>query len=297
MLKLRRSGLVLICILLTIATPAAVSAATTPNTSNKASSSSNSGDSTTDQSVTQGYGADASLQKGMIVKLKDSDASHVEALTTDTITQMLGVVVAANDATVTLSNDANSGQVFVASFGHYDVLVSNQNGPIKSGDYITISALAGIGMKVDTTQPVVLGRAAADFSGSGAVDGTAKLKTSSGGSVSVSIGRIPVDISISHNPLQQSVDKGLPSFLKKASEQIAGKQVGTVRVYMSLVVLAAACLLAGGMLYSGIRGGLISIGRNPLAKKQVIGGIFRVVLSGVIVFIIGLFGVYLILKL
>jgi hypothetical protein len=177
------------------------------------------------------------------------------------------------------------------------VLVSNQNGPIKSGDYISISALAGVGMKVDTTQPTVLGKAAGDFTGTGKVAGTAKLKDTNGKEITVSLGRIPVEISISHNPLQQSAADGLPGFLQHAGEAVAGKQVSPTRVYVALVVMVISALVAGGILYSGVRGGLIAIGRNPLAKKQIISGIIRVVLSGLICFIIGIFGVYLLLKL
>src|SRR5882757_10049304 len=122
--------------------PVAASAATTTNKSASSSSS----DST--NQVTQGYGTTQALQNGMIVKLLDNDTTKVEPVTTDTIAKMQGVVVAANDAAFALGNNGNNGQVFVATTGKYEVLVSNQNGPIKSGDYITISALAGIGMKV-----------------------------------------------------------------------------------------------------------------------------------------------------
>jgi hypothetical protein len=233
----------------------------------------------------------------MIVKLADKDTSKVEPLTGDSVTKMQGVVVAANDATVSISNDGNKGQVFVATFGHYDVLVSNQNGPIKAGDYITISAIAGVGMKVDTSQPTVLGKATGEFTGSGKVAGTAKLKDSAGKEVSVSLARIPVDISISHNPLQQSVADGLPGFLKHTSEAVAGKPVNAARVYVALVVLLLSSVVAGFMLYSGVRGGLIAIGRNPMAKKQIVAGIFRVILSALLCFILGVFGVYLLLKL
>jgi hypothetical protein len=261
------------------------------------SSKTTDGDGSTSQAVTQGYASDQPLQNGMIVKLKDKDTSKVEALTTETVTKMQGVVVASTDATVALSNDGNKGQVFVATFGHYDALVSNQNGPIKAGDYITISALAGVGMKVDSSQPTVLGKATADFSGSGKVAGSAKLKDSAGKEVSVSLGRIPVDISISHNPLQQTAADGLPSFLVHASEAVAGKPVSAARVYIAVVLLLLSSMVAGGMLYSGVRGGLIAIGRNPMAKKQITAGIIRVVLSGLICFILGVFGVYLLLKL
>jgi hypothetical protein len=292
------SLLILAALVLLMLPVTAFAADSKANTKSKTSTSSkSSGDGSTSQAVTQGYGSDTSLQNGMIVKLKDKDTSKVEPLTLATVTKMQGVVVAATDATVSLANDGNKGQVFVATFGHYDVLVSNQNGPIKAGDYITISALAGVGMKVDTSQPTVLGKATGDFTGSGKVAASAKLKDSTGKEVTVSLGRIPVDISISHNPLQQVAADGLPSFLLNASSAVAGKPVSAARVYIALVLLVLSSLVAGGMLYSGIRGGLISIGRNPMAKKQITGGIIRVVLSGLICFILGVFGVYLLLKL
>lgn len=290
--------MLLLAMILTMAMPMSVLAATTAADSKSTPKKSSSvGDGSTSQAVTQGYGSNTPLQNGMVVKLDDKDTSKVEPLTDATASKMQGVVVAANDAAVTISNDGNKGQVFVATFGHFDVLVSNQNGPIKTGDYIIISAIAGVGMKVDTNQSTVLGKATADFTGAGKVAGTAKLKDSTGKEITVSLGRIPVDISISHNPLQQLKADGVPSFLAKASEAVAGKPVSAARVYISMAVLLLSTLVSGGILYSGVRGGLIAIGRNPLAKKQIMGGIIRVVLSGLICFILGVFGVYLLLKL
>lgn len=289
-----------LAVLATLVVPIQVQAAdakTPTSSTSKTDKTKTVGDGTTSQAVTQGYGTTKELQNGMIVKLVDKDTSKVEPLTDASVTQMQGVVVAANDATVTISSDGNKGQVFVATFGHYDVLVSNQNGPIKAGEYITISAIAGVGMKVDTSQPTVLGKATASFDGTSKVAGTAKLKDSTGKEVSVSLGRIPIDISISHNPLQQASADGLPGFLKKTSEAIAGKPVNAARVYVALAVLIMSSAVAGFMLYSGVRGGLIAIGRNPMAKKQIIAGIFRVILSGLICFVLGVFGVYLLLKL
>lgn len=252
---------------------------------------------TVNQSVTQGYGSDTVLQKGEIVKLKDSDATKVEPLTLDTISKMQGVVVSASDAAVSLSDNSNHQQVFVATFGRYDVLVSNQNGAIKTGDYVTISSLSGIGMKAGTGQPVVLGRAAGGFDGISNVEGTATLTDSTGKHVSVSLGRIPVNIGIAHNPLQETVENNVPGFLKKASQLIANKPVSSTRVYLSLAVLIISAIIAGSMLYAGIRSGLVAIGRNPLAKKSITRNIVQVILTSLIIFIIGLFAVYLLLKL
>jgi len=256
-----------------------------------------SANSSSTQAVTQGYGTDTVLQKGMLVRLKDKDAAKVVPLTSATAAEMQGVVVAANDASVTLSSDNNSGQVFVATYGHFEALVSNQNGPIKSGDYITISSLDGVGMKADSVQSTVLGKAASNFDGTANVQGSTTVKDQGGHSVNVSFGRIPVDISISHNPLQQDINNNLPGFLKKASQFVANKPVSSSRVYISLVVLLISTVIAGSILYAGIRSGLVAIGRNPLAKTSITRNLVQVIITGLIIFIIGLFAVYLLLKL
>lgn len=253
--------------------------------------------SSTTQAVTQGYGTDTTLQKGMLVRLKDKDATKVVPLTSATAAEMQGVVVAANDASVTLSSNTNSGQVFVATYGHFDALVSNQNGPIKSGDYITISSLDGVGMKADSLQSTVLGKAAGNFDGTANVQGSTSVKDEGGHAVTVAFGRIPVDISISHNPLQQNSANNLPGFLKQASQFIANKPVSSSRVYIGLVVLFISTVIAGSILYGGIRSGLVAIGRNPLAKKSISRNLVQVIITGLIIFIIGLFAVYLLVKL
>src|SRR5688572_33231096 len=78
------------------------------------------------QSVTQGYGSDDVLQRGMIVGLNKDDADKVDALNVDRIKNILGVVVNQNDSPITISGD--NERVFVSTSGRYDVLVSNQHG-------------------------------------------------------------------------------------------------------------------------------------------------------------------------
>lgn len=247
------------------------------------------------QTVSQGYGTDSQLQRGMIVQLKKSDTSKVEPLTYETIDQMLGVVVNANDAAVTLSS--SDQRVFVANTGHYSVLVSDQNGTINAGDYITVSNLTGVGMKAGQVEPMVVGRALAGFNGRDNVIGETSIKDSSGASRKVHLGRVDTDISVSRNPLQKAKEPQVPQYLQRATEAIAGKPVNPLRAYLGVVLFVGATILAGSLMYSGIRGALISIGRNPLSKKSIIRGMLQVVLTGLIIFISGLFGVYLLLKL
>jgi hypothetical protein len=210
---------------------------------------------------------------------------------------MQGVAVAANDAALTLSQNTTSQQIYVATNGRYTVLVSTQNGPIKDGDYITISSLDGIGMKANSTDAVVLGKAAEPFSGSDTVISSATLTTSDHAKINVSVGRIAVDISITHNPLQVVAGNNLPGYLQRASATIANKPVSTSRVYVSLAIILVTALVAGSLLYGGVRSGITAIGRNPLARQSIGKSLVQVVLTSFIILIIGLFGVYLILRL
>ena len=244
---------------------------------------------------TQGYGTDQPLQSGLIVRLKDADTSKVTPLKLSEVDKMHGVVVDSNDAAVTLSADGQ--KAFVSTAGRHDVLVNTQAGEIKAGDYIALSALAGVGMKAGDKDIMVVGKALADFGEGSVVVGTTKIKDSAGGQREVKMGRIAVDITVSKNPLLKSREPDLPEFLQKVSEAVAGKPVSAVRVYIGLVVFVLTTLVAASLLYGGIRSSMISMGRNPLGKKLILKGMIQVVVSGLIIFIVGLFGVYLILKL
>ncbi len=249
------------------------------------------------QAISQSYGVTGTVQKGMIVMLDPSNSQKVKALSNTSDASMLGVVVAANDTVVSLGGDSSTYQVFVAASGKYNVLMSNHNAVIKAGAIISISALDGIGMKANGDQSVILGKALTGFDGVNNVSGTATLKTSNGAK-NVSIGLIQVDIGISHNPLAASANGiSLPSILRKSGEGIAGKPVSAARLYVSLGVLVLTLFMAASLLYGGVRSSLVSLGRNPLAKKSILRGLAQVVLMGLIVFVIGLVAIYLLLKL
>lgn len=244
---------------------------------------------------TQGYGTDEALQRGMIVRLNQDDTTKVSALTYDDIDQMLGVVVGSNDAPITLS--AEGQKVFVATGGKYDVLVSDQNGEIKPGAYITISASTGIGMVSGKRETLIVGRALDSFNGKDNVIGSKEVQLSDGTNKKVNFGRIQADISVSRNPNYGTEKEPIPETLRKAAEQIAGKKVDTARIYLAMAIFLICTIVAGVLMYGGVRSGIISIGRNPLSKKSIIRGMLQVVLFGLIIFILGLFGVYLLLKL
>jgi hypothetical protein len=282
--------------LIVLAMTLPVSAATT-NSKTTTSTNSDSSNSAT-SNVTQSYNSDPSVQVGMIVKLKDKDPSTVVPLDYANIKDMLGVVVPASNATIVLTpQNVKQQQVLVATGGHYYAIVSNQNGQIGVGDYITISAIAGVGMKAGETENEVLGKAAGSFAGNSNVIGTVTLKNSLGKDATVSLGRIPIDINIAHNPLYQKSADYVPSVLAKAAVAVANKPVTAARIYLCLAILFITSVVTGNMLYSGIRSGMNAIGRNPLSKKSIIKSLIETVVAGLIIFIVGVFAVYLLLKL
>ncbi len=246
------------------------------------------------QVVPQGYKSDETLQRGMLVMLKNGDSSKITALTASDSDKMLGVVVDKNDTPVTISD--GSQVVYVANTGHFEVLVSDQNGSINANENISVSALAGIGMKSDTAQRNIVGKALTNFNGKDNIIGTTKIKDTAGKEKEVHIGYITTDISLGKNP-QFKTEAQVPEALRKVSTAVAQKQVTASKIYIGMVLLFLTSVIAAIVLYAGVRSSMIALGRNPLSRKSILRGMFQVIITSIIIFICGLFGVYLLLKL
>lgn len=246
------------------------------------------------QSVTRGYGSDDVLQRGMIVGLQKTNSGKVQPVDLNESSDVLGVVVNQNDSPITVSDDLN--RIFVASSGKYDVLVSDQNGSIPNNSYISLSAVAGIGMRASDQQSTIIGRALQTYDGKSGVLATISLKESDGQAKQVKIARIKVDITIGKNPLAKGTSN-TPAFLSQAGQSFAGKPVSAVRLYLGALVFLVGLLAAFAILYSGIRSSITAIGRNPLGKRSIYKSLFGVSVTALFVFIVSIIAVYLLLKL
>ena len=280
-------------------------------TSNKANSSSKSTSSTSSSAsdTTQGgssatgiqtYTSASALQIGTIVQLAGKATDSVSPATQANMQLMYGTVVDPNILPLTVTDSNLKNETYVATGGQYDVLVDTQNGPIKEGDYVTISAVDGVAMKAGTyeQQKMVFGRAAANFDGKTNVIATTTLKESNGQSDgTIQLGIIPVSIDIQRNPNQISTKVNLPPFLQQLGQAVAQKPIGPTRIYLSIIITGLCIMVALVTLYSGIKNAMIAIGRNPLSKKSIFRGLLEVILTGFLILIIGLFAVYLLLKL
>jgi hypothetical protein len=246
----------------------------------------------------QGYAADTVLDSGTIVLLSGKDSNRVKIASQSDLQNMFGVTVDRNQLPLTITNDSIQNETFVAVSGTYNVLVSVQGGTIKSGDYVTLSSINGVAMKASTKEKTVFGRAAADFDGKGITLGSTVLKDASGKTTkTVTFGSIPVTIDIRSNPNIKSTKVKVPSFLERIGLAAAEKQVSPIRVYLSLAITAVSIIAAIAIIYAGVRNGVISIGRNPMSKKSIFRALVEVILTSILILIIGMFAVYLLLKL
>lgn len=251
----------------------------------------------------QTYAADAPLSTGTIVQLTGKDSKQVTAAKQSQLDSMFGVAVDRSQVSIQISDDSIANQTYVAASGVRSTLVSTQNGAIKKGDFVTLSAIDGVAMKAGTRdqQKTVFGRAQADFDGKGIVLSTTSLKDETGKDAkTVQIGAIPVTIDVKTNPNEKekiSTKANLPEQLQRVGEQIAEKEVNPIRIYLSITITIISLIVAVIVVYSGVRSSVISIGRNPMSKKSIFRALLEVILTGLLIVIVGLFAVYLLLKL
>jgi hypothetical protein len=260
------------------------------------------------------YDADSVLQIGTIVQLAQAPkakgknatptptpkaTSKVQPVSTKNIKSMYGIVVDPHMLHFTITDPKLKNPTWVATSGTWNVLVCNQDGPIKTDDYITLAAITGVGTNAgQDNNLLVLGRAVGSFDGKSNTLGSVQLKTTGGGDFKkVNLGMLPLSIQIQTNPNRVTIPSKVPKALQKIAKAIAQRQVSGGRLYLSAGISFITIFFAMAMLYAAVRSSLISVGRNPLSKKAIFRGLLEVVLSSTLIVIIGLFAVYLILKL
>ena len=190
--------------------------------------------------------ADSAAKTGDI--LSKSDKGLVRA-STEYDGNIFGVIV--SDPSLSL-NQIGSGTFPVVSYGPTKVNVSDKNGAIKSGDFITSSKQAGVGEKA-TGSGEVLGKALENLSGhSGEIsvfiniqDRTIETKASSG------------------NALDRALNLFSSTLEKPSSFPI-------ILRYLLAMILAGGSFLFGYLsVVRAMRNGLEAIGRNPLARGAI----------------------------
>lgn len=238
------------------------------------------------QTIAKSFGAKTVIEPGRVVALTKDNPEDVELAPAADVNRIYGVVIEQTEAAVTLQKQ--NQQVFVATSGTYPVMVSVSNGPIKSGDYLSMSKKSdGIAGKASVTQEYVIGKAVASFDGRTSVVDTVD---------DAAVGKIKAEINPGKNPLIKG-DRYVPAPLLRLGYAIAGEQVSAARIYSALSIFLISLIVAASLILVGVRSSIISIGRNPLSKQSIMQSLTQVIGAAGLVFFGGLGGVYIVLNL
>jgi len=243
-------------------------------------------------SITQGYRADSTLAIGTVVSIKRADNTGVEESTTENEGLLVGVVADSLASSIDLLPKAS--KVTVSNEGQASILVTDYSGTIKTGNRLIISPVAGIAMK-DTaraTNAKYLGIASEDFSSSSAQAKSISITNEKGVKKTYAAGLITATIQISTRD-NSGLDTG--NYLTDVGSKIAGRPISLVQALAAAVVFTGAIILTGLIIYSSLRGSMIALGRNPLAKSSVLQGLSRIVALAIIILSVGVALSYIIL--
>jgi hypothetical protein len=195
------------------------------------------------------------------------------------------VGVAADEPLLALSSGgARDAQVVTG--GTTEVLVSDLAGDVKSGDKITASPLSGIGVKAVMSGEVV-GTAQSDLGKAKTVK--RQVTDRDGKQRDVKVGLLPVAVNVTYYSSGTTTDKladFVPDALQTAANAVAGRPVAPVKVILSSLSLMIGFIIVTVILYSAVRSGVISIGRNPLAYSKLRRGIIDVIIGAIAILIL-----------
>ncbi len=216
------------------------------------------------------YTVDSSVVPGMIVSAKPDQGTAAEATTTANIPGLLGVALRS-------ASGESAGSIGVVTSGVTSTLVSTLGGDIHRGDALTISPVTGVGMRAVGAAHIV-GTAQADFNAHSEGSLAQSVKESGGKTQSYSFGQISVDVVINNSAGSSNAKALLPQGLQDFFDNLAGHSVSPIRVIASLIILLFGLVIVTVIVETTIRASLVALGRNPLARKDILKSLTRVAL-------------------
>ena len=161
--------------------------------------------------------------------------------------------------------------------------VTNANGTISVGDYITSSAVPGKAQKADTSDSFVIGTALDSFP-----SGTIATEELSG--LAEDSGSIRAQLALGPPVLDETATE---------TEQLVtvGEDIGITAPVAVLIKYLLAAMVVFGTIFiafrnfgSNLKDSIVSIGRNPLAKASIQS---MVVLNTVLIILVSIAGLFL----
>ena len=213
--------------------------------------------------------------EGSIISLKEN-GYKISNIAYDS--NIYGVVT--ESPAIYLGDPADTASKPVVTSGTVSVLVSSQNGDIKTNDFITSSAVPGVGQKADKSG-MVLGTALEDYSNTD----------------TAASGKILVDFNPHFNTGSSNTKAGIVELIRSASDPTVFTQLTSLRYILASLIVVIS--FAVGFIYFGrvARSGVEALGRNPLAGRAIQFGIVFNLILMVAIMLVGLTIAYFILVL
>ena len=212
--------------------------------------------------IAESYTSDEAVPMSSIVSLKQNSSDSVVATNTGNVDTMIGVVIDRSDASISVSNGKDK-QVQVAKNGTLQVLVSDINGSVEQGDYVTGSPINGVGMRATGSTKVI------GIAQNSLTNGVAqKIKGSDGVDQNVKVGTVTILVSVS-GYIEKSENSFIPRPVQEIANTLAGRTVSALPILLSLGVFLVTLIVVTIIIYSMVRNGIISVGRNPLSSSAI----------------------------
>ncbi len=234
---------------------------------------------------------DNSIVSGNIVSAYSLKGSqYVEKANLANNRQVLGVI----DNSSFLTQSSETGNVdYVVSSGTVLTYVSTVNGNITSGDYICPSPINGVGMYCESGYTV--GRALSSFNSISNNSSSYSVSTVNGGKTTVYVGEIPVDLNVQYISSANSSGP-INSILTAIGVPISGKPISLAQLIVVFIVIMTAIVFAGMIIFRSAKNATISIGRNPLAKSDILRGFYSIATVGVLIVFVAFIVSFLVIK-
>jgi hypothetical protein len=243
------------------------------------------------ESISNPYQTATAIKPGSIVSLVSTKQNEIVAANTTNESKLIGVTVNNQQSLLAVNDASNTTQVI--SNGIADTLVSTMNGSISIGSQIAVSPLSGVGENAGSGSRVV-GIAEAAFNSSTAGSVTQSIYDTNKHQHKIYVGYIPILIAVSSNT--STTDNGsFINSLHNLVNNLSGRTISNTSLLLICIIIVVAFIAIIVLIYGAITGGLISIGRNPLAKSSILSSLGQIFFMVLIIAVTSIIIIYFIL--
>jgi hypothetical protein len=232
-----------------------------------------------------------SLANGSLVSLDPRNTGYVQLANSGNGQRLVGLVVGNNGSLLAVNSNVTTTQV--ATSGTTSALVSDLNGSISVGDQISVSPFSGVGMKAQHSARFI-GLAQTAFSAKSPGATSEEITNKSGRTTKIAVGYANVSIGIGTAPSAGAADN--LNALQGLAKSFTGHIVSTARIIFSIIVVLVTVMALIPLIYGAIYSGIVSVGRNPLAKNEILRSLVSVLFISVLVCTVAAMTVYLLLR-